>query len=193
MRVTKEKASENRETILQAAAEQVRAVGFDRLSVADVGRAAGMTHGALYSNFKSKEELKSAATKRAFDDSVRGFTGLSPEEFLTRYLSTGHRDNPQIGCPNSALVSDVWRQPIETQEVFKDGVGCFVSLTSDTLNAHGAQHDYDRAVTIFAAMVGGLSLARAIRNVDPDASDQILQGVARQLSEMVENSRGQAT
>jgi TetR/AcrR family transcriptional repressor of nem operon len=185
MKVTKTQATENRDAILRAASEHIRAVGFDHINVGEIGRAAGMTHGALYSNFKSKEILKAEATKRAFDDTLRAFTGLTAGEFLQRYLSAGHRDSPQVGCPNSALVSDVWRQPIETQEAFRDGVHQFVALSADTLKSAGAEHNYDRAVTFFSAMIGGLALSRAIRDVDREGSDKILSSVARELSRML--------
>ena len=119
MKVSKAQASDNRDAIIQAAAAQIRGRGFDQMSVAEVAQAAGLTHGALYSHFKSKDALKTEATTRAFEDCIRAFTGLEPAEFLRNYLSAEHRDNPQAGCPTAALVSEVSRQSAGSQAAFR--------------------------------------------------------------------------
>lgn len=181
MKVTKTQASENREAILDAAAAQIRARGLDQISVAEVARAAGLTHGALYSHFDSKETLKAAAARRAFDDTLSAFEGVPLDDFIGRYLSPQHRDNPDKGCPNAALVSEVWRQSASTQSIFKDGVKGFVDLAEDTLRTSDSVGGRDRAITMFAAMVGGMALSRAVRDVDKAGSDDILRAVATQL------------
>jgi TetR/AcrR family transcriptional repressor of nem operon len=164
---------------------QIRGRGFDQTSVAEVARAAGLTHGALYSHFPSKDALTAEATKRAFDDCLRDFDGSNASEFLRRYLSTQHRDNPEEGCPTAALVSEVSRQPVKSQTAFRSGVDRFVAPASESLEASGAEHDHDRAVLMFAAMVGGLALSRAIRNVDEPASADILRAVSNQLRHLL--------
>ncbi len=144
--------------------------GFDRLSVAEVARAAGLTHGALYSHFQSKDALAAEATKRAFDDCLRDFTGLTATEFLQQYLSTRHRDDPEEGCPTAALASEIPRQPAESQAAFRNGIEGFIALADESLETVGAEHGHDRAVLMFAAMVGalpcralyGMSISRAL-------------------------------
>jgi TetR/AcrR family transcriptional repressor of nem operon len=185
MKVSKAQASDNRDAIVLAAAAQIRERGFDQMSVENVARAAGLTHGALYSHFKSKDALKAEATRRAFDDCIRAFSDLTPAEFLGRYLSPEHRDNPQEGCPTSALVSEVQRQSLPSQIAFRDGVAGFAALAADSLKSVGAKHDPDRALLMFAAMVGGLSISRAIREVDRAASDNILRAITEQIEELI--------
>lgn len=189
MKVTKAQASDNRDAIVRAAASQIRGRGFDDMSVEDVARSAGLTHGALYSHFKSKDVLKAAAIRRAFEDCTQDFSGLRPDEFLERYLSAKHRDNPEEGCPTSALVSEVDRQPLPSQTAFRDGVERFVALMDESLESVGAEHGRDRATLMFAAMVGGLALSRAIREVDEAGSDEILRLISEQLSQMIVRSR----
>lgn len=184
MKVSKEQAIDNRAAIVRAAAAQIRERGLDQMNVNEVARDAGLTHGALYSHFKSKDALQAAATSSAFEQTLREFSGLTPDEFLGRYLSAGHRDHPGMGCPNASLVSEVWRQPEGTREAFHDGIKSFIGLTRETLSGTGNEVDQDRAITIFAALVGGLALARAMRDADPDASDSILGAVARQLGSL---------
>jgi TetR/AcrR family transcriptional regulator, transcriptional repressor for nem operon len=185
MKVSKSKASDNRDAILAAASTQIRGRGLDQTSVADVARAAGLTHGALYSHFQSKDALTAEAMTCAFADCLREFTGLPAEEFLQRYLSTEHRDNPEVGCPTAALVSEVARQPAELRTAFRGGVDRFIALAGKSLEAVGAEHGHDRAVLMFAAMVGGLALSRAIRDVDGAGSSDILRAVRKQLGHIV--------
>src|SRR3954449_11118424 len=70
MRVTKEKAAENRERILAEAARLFRERGVSAVGMDDLAEAAGMTHGSLYSQFESKEHLATEALGRAFDASA---------------------------------------------------------------------------------------------------------------------------
>ena len=185
MKVSKSKAADNRDAILQAAANQMRGRGLDQTSIADVARASGLTHGALYNHFGSKDALTTEAMKCAFAECLREFTGLSAPQFLKRYLSTEHRDHPEQGCPAAALVSEISRQPAELQTAFRGGVDRFVALAGESLEAVGAEHGHDRAVFMFAAMVGGLALSRAIRDVDDSGSADILRAVKKQLGHMV--------
>ncbi|WP_426419740.1 TetR/AcrR family transcriptional regulator [Bradyrhizobium genosp. A] len=189
MKVSKAQATENRGAIVHAAARQIRERGFDQVSVADVARAAGLTHGALYSHFTSKETLQAEATREAFKETLAAFTGLSSEEFLRRYLSPQHRDSAAVGCPNAALVSEIWRQPEETQQAFLEGLLGFINLTSDTLGSDAHEHSRDRAVTVFATLVGGLALSRAIRDVDRAVSDDILRAIASQIKSLIGSGR----
>ncbi len=185
MKVSKETASGNRDAILKAASAQMRGRGIEQMSVAEVAQAAGLTHGALYSHFKSKATLATEATCRAFADCARDFTGLTAPEFLHAYLSTEHRDHPEAGCPTAALLSEIVRQPAELQAAFRVGIERFLALVADSLAASGAAHDHDRAVLMFAAMVGGLALARAIRDADEAGSEDILRAVRDQLNGLV--------
>jgi TetR/AcrR family transcriptional regulator, transcriptional repressor for nem operon len=188
MKVTKAQAIENREAIVGAAAQQMRMRGFDQVSVAEVGRAAGLSHGALYSHFKSKEALQTEATRHSFDDTIRAFTGLSPDAFLQTYLSVDHRNHPELGCPNAALVSEVWRQPVATQEAFRAGIERFVALVSATLAGDDGQEDKDRAVFLFAAMVGGMALSRAVAQVDQPYADDLLRAVSSQMAGLIDRA-----
>jgi TetR/AcrR family transcriptional regulator, transcriptional repressor for nem operon len=187
MKVSKSKASDNRDAILQAASAQIRSRGLDQTSIADVARASGLTHGALYSHFASKDALATEAMNCAFADCLRDFAGLPAPQFLKRYLSTEHRDHPEVGCPAAALVSEISRQPAQLQEAFRGGVDRFVALAGESLEAVGAEHGHDRAVLLFAAMVGGLALSRALRDADAASSVDILRAVKKELGLLVDS------
>ena len=185
MKVSKQQASENRDAIVQVAAAQLRERGFCQMSVAEVAKAAGLTHGALYSHFASKEALQAAAIERAWKDCVAAFSGLTPEQFLGRYMSAEHRDEPEHGCPTAALVSEMRWQSEEAQTAFYDGFTRFAVLMGDSLGSGKADAKKDLTMLAFAAMTGGIAISRAIRGVNEAASDAILFAVADQLRQVM--------
>jgi TetR/AcrR family transcriptional regulator, transcriptional repressor for nem operon len=192
MKVSKQQAADNRDAIVQVAAAQIRERGFSQMSVAEVAKAAGLTHGALYSHFVSKEALQAAAIERAFKDCVAEFSGLTSEQFLGQYLSTQHRDNIGYGCPTAALISEVRWQSEEAQTAFYDGFTRFAALTGDSLGSGHSYGKQDLTMLAFAAMAGGLAISRAIRAVDEAASDAILSALAGQLREVMSRRTGQS-
>src|SRR5258708_33718584 len=100
----------------------------------------------------SKDALAMEAMECAFADRLRDFTGLSAPQFLKRYLSTEHRDNPEVGCPAAALVSEIARQPAELQGAFRGGVEPFSAPTGERLEPGAPAHGHGRAVLMLAAM-----------------------------------------
>lgn len=184
MKVSKQQAFENREAIVQVAAEQLRERGFSQMSVAEVTKAAGLTHGALYSHFKSKEALQAAAIERAFEDCTSEFAGLTPDQFLERYLSPQHRDDAGHGCPTAALASEMRWQSEEAQTAFSNGVSRYFAVTADSISGGKAQGQPDLTMLAFVAMAGGLAISRALRGVDEAASDAVLRTVADQLRQV---------
>src|ERR1700674_4728677 len=111
MRVTKEKAAENRERILKAASRLIREPAVSRAGVDALTEAAGMTHGSLYSQFGSKERLVEEAVAYAIaakGQEVPEVFALS--DYVSEYLSAKHRDAPGSGCPFAALCCEMPRQ-----------------------------------------------------------------------------------
>ena len=160
------------------------------MSVAEVVKAAGLTHGALYSHFKSKEALQAAAIERAFSDCLADFADLSSEQFLTQYLSTQHRDNAGQGCPTAALVSEVRWQSEEARTVFYDGILRFAALADSSLGLDDADDMRGFTMLAFAAMAGSLAISRAIKDINEVKSDAVLQIVADQLRQVMTIAAG---
>src|SRR3954452_12979212 len=105
MKVSREQAAENRERIVESAARLFRERGFDGIGVADLMKAAGLTHGGFYGHFASKEDLMAQACARGLDASQDamgkaierdGANALSV--IASAYLSPTHRDHPGEGC-----------------------------------------------------------------------------------------------
>ncbi|MGH7789826.1 MAG: TetR/AcrR family transcriptional regulator [Candidatus Binatia bacterium] len=187
MRVSKEAAADNRRRILTAAARLFRTHGIDRAGVDAITQAAGLTHGAFYSQFESKEEVVAEALGLVLDasrelwahDASAKDRKDSLEGIIERYLSPRHRDSLGAGCAVAALGSDIARQPKKVRRVFTRRLAEGLELLAGLVPGRVASRRYDKAIRLYSTMVGALILARA---VDEDAlSRRILQAVADEL------------
>jgi TetR/AcrR family transcriptional repressor of nem operon len=174
MRYPVEETAAKHERIVKEASRLFRERGFENVSVGEVMKAAGLTHGAFYAHFGSKEELQAAAVAYGQKVSLGRLQGSkrkrSKGSFTDRYLSRWHRDNPGDGCTMAALAQEVARSNPELKTAFEQGL-------ENMLSAEGG----DRKGAIFrvAAMIGGVVLARAVH--DPRLSDEILESVRQKL------------
>lgn len=174
MRYPAEETAAKHERIVKQASRLFRERGFENVTVGDVMKAAGLTHGAFYAHFGSKEKLQAAAVaygqKVSLERVQRSVNKKGGESYAERYLSPRHRDNPGDGCTMAALGQEVARSTPELKAAFEHGL-------EEILAAKGG----DRSQAIFqaAAMVGGIVLARAVK--DRRLSDEILQSVRQNL------------
>src|SRR5881392_4417068 len=116
MKVTREQAAQNRERIVETAAQLFRERGFEGIGVADLMKEAGLTHGGFYGHFSSKDDLIAEASARALMHSLALFSTVAERgaadplsAIAAAYLTGRHRDNPGEGCLLAALGSDVSR------------------------------------------------------------------------------------
>src|SRR5215470_2442115 len=170
MRYPVEETAAKHHRIVKEASRLFRERGFENVSVAEVMKAAGLTHGAFYAHFGSKEELQAAAVaygqKVSLERVQRSDGKKTKESYADRYLSRRHRDNPGDGCTMAALAQEVARSTPAVKTALEQGL-------EEILSARGG----DRREAIFraAAMIGGIVLARAVQN--PRFSDEILTSV----------------
>ena len=159
--------------IVKEASRLFRERGFENVSVDEVMKAAGLTHGAFYAHFGSKEELKAAAVAYGLEVWLgrvqRSNSEKSKESYSDRYLSRWHRDNPGQGCTAAALAQELARSTPELKAAFEQGL-------ENILSASG---DRKEAIFQVAAMIGGVVLARAVQ--DHRLSDEILKSVRQKL------------
>lgn len=188
MKVTKEKAAENRAKLVQAAGRLFRERGIDGVGVAEVCKAAGLTHGALYAQFSSKEALAAAAFSNAFEHGFSRMTAAT-EPSLTAYLdyliSIRQRDNLGGGCPLTASTSEVARKDENISSRFAQGFEKMVGAVEAVLDQSSPRSDRrDRALTIMATNIGAIAVARATAKSRPDLSNDILVAARRILAEV---------
>jgi TetR/AcrR family transcriptional repressor of nem operon len=188
MKVSKEDAARNKAALLKAASVQVRELGFAGINVAQLAKSAGLTHGALYSQFGSKDELVSAAYASALSETGSRLPVTPLRDFLARYLSEKHRDDPGHGCAIAALVSEAGRQPPNIRSEFCSGVEKFVEALEEKYGLSGMeQHDpRQAAISTIAAIVGALAISRAIVSQDKELSDEFLFSVREFLESIPE-------
>ena len=171
MRVTQEQMRENRRRILAAASRLYRDKGYDAVGVAEVMKAAGLTHGGFYGHFASKEDLMAHAIAHATTE-VSG-RGGDLRTFIGKYLSPAHRDDAADGCPMAALAADVRHRPPAARSAMTTGIRTQIDRMVQAV-PEGVSADRRReAIGTSAAMIGALILARAAD--DPALSDEILQ------------------
>lgn len=182
-RVSQAQAEENRRRVVETASRLFREQGT-HVSVADLMKASGLTHGGFYKQFASKEALVDEATAHAFDGHTRlredgleqhgGQRDAAQRALIDAYLSTEHRDSAASGCPAAALAGDMAREPgdREARRVYTEGVGDF---------ARWLATEDDDGIARLCTMVGALVLARAT-NGSP-LSEQILTTAHAALTE----------
>ncbi len=180
MRVSKEKAAENRERILAEAARLFRERGLSGVGVDALTEAAGLSHGSLYSQFGSKERLAVAALGHALGTSAARMRDAGTlEAYVERYLTPEHRDGRGDGCAIAALAGEIPRQAGAIRQGFTDAVRAVAQKVAGLLP--GRRTREDEALAIVATMVGALTLARAVD--DPALSDRILAAARARLAE----------
>jgi TetR/AcrR family transcriptional regulator, transcriptional repressor for nem operon len=175
MRYPAQETARKHERIVNEASRLFREKGFESVTVGEVMKAAGLTHGAFYAHFGSKQELQKAAIaygQKISTDRVQihGSSKKGMKAYADMYLGQRHRDNPGDGCIMAALAPEVARSAPELKDAFGKGF-------EDILAARGG----DRKEGIFrtAALLGGVVLARAVQ--DSKLSDEILESVRQKL------------
>jgi TetR/AcrR family transcriptional repressor of nem operon len=170
MRVTREQMAEHRRKILNAAGKLFRAKGFDAVTVAEVMKAAGLTHGGFYGHFKSKDDLIAETLAQALKP---GESGGDLAAFTRRYLSPRHRDDFAGGCPTAGLAAETIRQAPQARTAMTAGLSDTIECFSRLSVGETAAERRRNAIGRWAAMVGALVLARS--SDDLDLSDEILR------------------
>ena len=173
MRYPVEETAAKHERIVKEASRLFRERGFENVSVGEVMKAAGLTHGAFYAHFGSKEELQAAAVaygQKVSLGRLQRSKKKSNGSFTDLYLSRWHRDNPGDGCTMAALAQEVARSTPELKAAFEQGLENILSAK---------RGDRKEAIFWVAALIGGVVLARAVQ--DPRLSDEILSSVRQKL------------
>ncbi|MEU2733736.1 TetR family transcriptional regulator [Streptomyces griseoviridis] len=189
-RITKEDKARNRQNIVEAAGRMFRSQGVDAVGIADLMKEAGLTHGGFYNHFASKGDLATEACGTSFEASLGGLRQIIEEgadrngpplkRVVDTYLSAAHRDASDGGCPSASLVIDAGRHTDTVQSAYATGVeGYLTGFAEEFAREHEggitSQEARDRAVLLLSRLVGAMVLARAVSDVQPELSDEILR------------------
>lgn len=176
------------ERILQAAARAIRRSGYDGTGVADIMKEAGLTHGAFYAHFESREAMLAEAADRAGAESnavgARVIAAAPPEQafqaLIQAYLSKEHVVGIETGCPVSALGSEMPRQAPEVRRAATRRIKEMIDLVARQSPDWGQPDAHERALVTVATMVGTLMLARAVD--DTALSDALCSAALKRLA-----------
>ena len=172
-----------RERIIQAAAEAFRERGVAGVRIEEIMAAAGLTHGGFYAHFKSKDDLIAAALKSVNETRLSRFDevaaarakGSGLDLAVDTYLSSRHREHPESGCVIATLGSELARERGSARHQIGENARAWLERFAQHAPAATARDRERQAAGAFAAMIGGLVLARTLE--DPHASDRLLADV----------------
>ncbi|MFJ1260305.1 TetR/AcrR family transcriptional regulator [Cupriavidus sp. CuC1] len=186
--VKREQSDENREVLLATASRLFRERGIDGVGVAEIAREAGLTHGALYAHFRSKDDLATEAFTQALALSREAFRGegtrrkRSVSGYLDYLLSPLNRDEPGMSCPMTASASEIGRHGKDISARFAKGfqekASAFEAVMDETIPEAERRR---LGLAIVAAEIGAMAAARAVAKSDPSLSDEILKAVHAML------------
>lgn len=193
MRYSSNHKAETRQRIIGEAARRFRKHGIEGTGLVPLMKALGLTHGGFYAHFESKDALVQASLEAAAEQTLERWQAApaavpaaAPElaapagdepvrAVIDDYLSARHRDEPGEGCPLPTLAAELGLrgQPSATTDAM---IAQMTALLADCRLAAGPG---DGGIVALAAMVGALTLARAVS--DRAASDGILAAVRAAL------------
>lgn len=193
MRVSKEQVAQHRQALIEAAGRLLREKGLEGAGVAEICHEAGLTHGAFYRHFASKEALMLEACEKAFAWTPLELQGKqarasNTNAMVANYLSVQHRDCAELGCPVAALAVDASRAGGEIAQAFAKGIEAYVShfaqavlseRSTARLNPPEAEA---QALHMLSTMIGGLIIARATAQARPRLSHKVLHTLREQLA-----------
>jgi AcrR family transcriptional regulator len=195
MRYPADQKVKARAALLRAGMRSMKVAGFNGIGVDGLAAAAGVTSGAFYSNFATKEEMLEAIIEAAVGEPFVSDTEFGSKaerraklkSFVAEYLSAYHVENPGDGCVMPTLSADVARAGASTQEAYEHKIAALAGRIAETLD--GADRER-RAWSIVALMVGAVSISRAMS--DPATQAAVLDAASETADRLISPGKRRA-
>ncbi|MCX4880037.1 MULTISPECIES: TetR/AcrR family transcriptional regulator [unclassified Streptomyces] len=179
VRYSKEHKQVTRQRIIETAGRRFKRDGIDGSGISTLMADAGLTNGAFYAHFESKDDLVATAVAdqlrtlnaNVVTQAAPGIVGL--KQIVRQYLSPQHRDNPDEGCPSAALLDEIGRCGDATKQAYTDGVLAVTDSIAERLAPADPRSVRKKTLSVYAMMVGTLQLSRAL--ADRQLSDELLE------------------
>ncbi len=176
-RYGREHKEATRRRIIEGAGRRFKRDGVDGSGIATLMADAGLTNGAFYAHFASKDDLVATVVADQLQrQGKRNRAGMLDrpgfERFVRNYLSPNHRDHADQGCPSAALLVDIGRGTDATKRSYTDGMLAMIDDLAALLDEPDRRVARAKAMSIFASMIGTLQVSRAL--ADGELANQIL-------------------
>jgi len=187
---SQEDKARSHERIVKRAAARFRECGVDGIGLADLMKEAGLSHGGFYRHFPSRDELVAEAVEHALADGGRRVADIGRpdrpvtlEMLIDVYLSPAHRDHLESSCAVATMAADVARAGDRAKVAYSKQVEVYLGLLTDLVSGPNKKIRRARAITAMAALVGAVSMARAVK--EEKLSREILASAAKELAAML--------
>jgi TetR/AcrR family transcriptional repressor of nem operon len=195
MGYSKAEKARTHKRIVAIASKRFREKGLAGFGIAELMKEAGLTVGGFYKHFDSRDDLVAEAVSSAFgawksqvDAAASGGPPVSYAKLIDDYLNEAHRSNPGAGCAFSALAPEIARSDKQTRALASEQIRNDVELIAALIPGKDKRTARSRAILTFSALVGAMSLARAVS--DEALSREILKTVADLLKNSASKARG---
>lgn len=172
-RYTPDHKAATRRRLLAASARRFKRDGLDGSGIASLVSDAGLTNGAFYGHFSSKDDLIATVVADQLSAQVARLESIASAEdmaaFIRQYLSPQHRDDPAEGCPSAALLDEIARQSEPVRAAYTKGADRVIAVLAERLAGDNTRA---RAISLFTLLVSSMQLARAV--TEPSLSDEVL-------------------
>lgn len=192
-RYDKQQKQATRRRIIEVAGRRLKRDGIDGSGIATLMADAGLTNGAFYAHFESKEDLVANAVVEQLREQRESFGAQPPEhagleQIVREYLSVQHRDNPQGGCVSAALLDEIGRSTDAIKRAYTDGLLVVIDDIAARLAPDDPQSARVKTLSVFALMVGTLQLSRTL--ADRQLADAVLErGIQNALAILLRAER----
>ena len=164
--------------IIEAAGGRLKRDGITGSGIATLMADAGLTNGAFYAHFESKEDLVARAVAEQLREQRESFSAQPPgragiDQIVRAYLSVEHRDHPEAGCPSAALLDEIGRSTNATKRAYTDGLLLVIDDIAARLVSNDPNSARMKTLSVFALLVGTLQVSRAL--ADQELADEVLE------------------
>jgi TetR/AcrR family transcriptional regulator, transcriptional repressor for nem operon len=177
-RYGKEHKHATRRRIIEAAGERLKRDGIDGSGVSTLMADAGLTNGAFYAHFASKDDLVATAVADQLRQQRERYRAQASdregvEQLVREYLSIEHRNDLEHGCPSAALLDEIGRCSDATRNAYTEGVLGLADEIASRLAPGDPQSVRGQVLSLFSLLIGTLQLSRAL--ADPQLADEVLE------------------
>jgi TetR/AcrR family transcriptional repressor of nem operon len=197
MGVSRRQTARNRQSIIDAATRLFRERGVEGVGLNELMREAGFTQGGFYNHFESKDALVAevmaaammGANVRLVEQIGRPLEANHGNRFarqIKTYLSPSHRDDIENGCAVACLAPDARRMGDVAQTSYARGLDRALDqlasiVEEDPTLSAAEESSRDRAIALYAQMIGALMLSRAVLSADRALANEILSAARNDL------------